>query len=132
MEVVDVDRNTGIDFGCDISLNWPYVMRLDPDGSALRTGMVQVGDQLVAVAGESVIGLPIGNVMERLGAADGASVQLIFFRGSREELQQAVGIAIDSDDGSQVSITVQRPGLPDEVLPAPRRADPRPCCRAEP
>ena len=64
----ELDRVTGIDLG-DLTLSWPYVMAMAPDGSAQRSSMIAIGDQLVAVAGQSVLGLPIGDVMERLGAA---------------------------------------------------------------
>ena len=68
---VAVDRVTGIDFGCDLTLRWPYVLALVPDGSADRTGEILLGDQLVAIAGASVLGLPIGEVMEKLANVEG-------------------------------------------------------------
>ena len=67
---VEIDRNTGIDFGCDLALRWPYVMSLVPNGAAERDGRIRVGDQLVAISGGSVIGLTIGDAMERLGTHD--------------------------------------------------------------
>ena len=59
---VELDRVTGIDFGCDLTLSWPYVMAMTPNGAAERSGEIEKGDQLVAIAGASVLGLPIGKV----------------------------------------------------------------------
>ena len=119
---VEVDRVTGIDFGCDLALRWPYVLALVPDGSAARTGEILLGDQLVAIAGVSVLGLPIGEVMDRLAAAEGGpDVALIFFRGEREELQNIVGA---SDAGpATATVTVTQPGQPDQVFEVPYGAN---------
>jgi ferredoxin len=118
---VELDKVTGVDFGCDLSLQWPYVLSMVPDGSAARSGVVLTGDQLVAVAGDSVLGLPIGDVMERLGAAEGPTVDLIFFRGERTQLQKIVGAG--STASATVSVTVQREGEPDLVLEVPYGAN---------
>jgi len=118
---VVVDRVTGVDFGCDLTLRWPYVLALVPDGSAARTGEVLVGDQLVAVAGSSILGLPIGEVMERLAAAEGAEVALTFFRGEREQLKS---IVVANDAGpATATITVQEPGEADVELVVPYGAN---------
>jgi len=120
---VDVDRVTGIDFGCDLQLRWPYVMGLVPNGAAARTGLIKLGDQLVAIAGESILGLGIGEAMERLGAAEGGTdVALTFFRGSREQLKSIVG-ADASGTPESVTITLQRPGLPDDQIRVPYGAN---------
>ena len=111
-----LDRKTGIDFGCDLTLSWPYVLSLDPDGAAAREGSVRVGDQLVAVAGSSVLGAPIGQAMEALGAAEGDEIDLMFFRGPRTQLRQLTGA--DQVEQVTVRITVQEPGHEDRVLEA--------------
>ena len=67
-------RATGIDFGCDMSLRWAYIMSLTPDGAAERSGELRIGDQLVAIAGQSVIGLPVSQCMSILAAVEGAEV----------------------------------------------------------
>ena len=67
-------RAAGIDFGCDMSLRWAYIMSLTPDGAAERSGELRIGDQLVAIAGQSVIGLPVSQCMSILAAVEGAEV----------------------------------------------------------
>jgi len=120
---LDIDRVTGIDFGCDLGLRWPYVMGLVPNGAAARTGLVLIGDQLVAIAGESVLGLTIGEAMEKLGAAEGgAEIPLTFFRGSRDQLQKIVG-ADSAGTPSVVTITLQVPGQPDQRIEVPYGAN---------
>jgi len=118
---VSLDRRTGIDFGCDLSLSWPYVLGLVPDGSAARTGLVQLGDQLVAVQGNSVLGLPLGEVMERLGRAEGAEIDLVFFRDTREQLQSIV--LTDAGDEATAAITVVQPGKPNVRFVVPYGAN---------
>ena len=118
---VAVDRVTGIDFGCDLQLRWPYVLALVPDGSAARTGEVLLGDQLVAIAGGSVLGLGIGEVMERLAAVDGKQVELTFFRGARDSLQAIVGAA--SAGPATSTITIKEAGKADIELVVPYGAN---------
>ena len=114
---VELDRVTGIDFGCDLTLRWPYVMALTPSGSAERTGLVRKGDQLVAVAGASVLGLPIGEVMTRLAAAEGATVELTLFRAEAAALQEL--LQASSDAPATVSVLVQQEGRDDIELTLP-------------
>jgi len=119
---VSVDRVTGIDFGCDLALRWPYVLALVPDGSAARTGEIRIGDQLVAIAGASVLGLPIAQVMEQLAAVTGDQVTLIFFRGEREQLQSIVGAGPDAGPAT-CTITLKQPGQSDMQLVVPYGAN---------
>ena len=116
-----LDRKTGIDFGCDLTLSWAYVLALDPDGSAAREGSVLKGDQLVAVAGASVLGAPIGQVMEALAALEGAEVDLMFFRGPRTLLRELTGA--NTLEKTTVRITVQEPGNADRELVVPYGAN---------
>ncbi|KAL1525187.1 hypothetical protein AB1Y20_020057 [Prymnesium parvum] len=117
---VSLERKTGIDFGCDITLRWPYVLSLVQGGSAERSGLVRPGDQLIQVAGESVVGEEIGKVMEMMAAVSGAEIDLLFFRGSREQLRELAGA---SDRAQTVSVTVQRPGKADVKFDVPYGAN---------
>jgi ferredoxin len=117
---VNLDRNTGIDFGSDISLRWPYVFGLNPDGSAARLGLVDIGDQLVAVDGNLIFQLEIGSIMEIIAAVEGSQIQMTFFKGSREELQELVGATVDQ---GPVYVTVQQPGKEDVVFEVPYGAN---------
>ena len=114
-------RVTGIDFGCDLSLRWAYIMGLTPDGSAERSGELRVGDQLVAISGQSVIGLPVAQVMDVLAAVEGAEVELLFFRGDRETLQRLVDAPTDAP--ATVRVTLQQQGQPDRTLDIPYGAN---------
>ena len=116
-----LDRKTGIDFGCDLTLSWPYVLAIDPDGSAAREGSVRKGDQLVAVAGASVLGAPIGQVMEALAALEGAEVDFMFFRGERTLLQELTGA--NKVEKTTVCIRVEEPGKEVRELVVPYGAN---------
>ena len=59
------------------------VLSLVPNGEAMNSGAVRIGDQLVAINGESAIGQEIAEAMTRLGAAQGDTLDLMFFRGQR-------------------------------------------------
>ena len=117
---VTLDRKTGIDFGCDLTLSWPYVLSLEANGAAERSGEVLIGDQLVAVGGASTVGAPIGQVMERMAALEGAEVELIFFRGTRALLQE---IVVKPTDQQTVTMTVQQSGQPDQEIVVPYGAN---------
>lgn len=123
---VSLDRVTGIDFGCDLSLRWPYVLAFTPGGAAERQGELRIGDQLLAVQGDSVIGQPIASAMERVAAAEGGEIEMLFFRGSRESLQALCAVA---QGPATISLTVQRAGQADQVrvriAPFPRGASRR-------
>ena len=75
------------------------------------------GDQLVAVAGASVLGLPIGEVMTRLAAAEGATVELTLFRAEAAALQEL--LQASSDAPATVSVLVQQEGRDDIELTLP-------------
>ena len=119
---VSLERKTGIDFGCDLTLSWPYVLSLEENGAAARSGLVMVGDQLVAVAGQSVLGLPIGEVMDRLGAYEGPEIALTFFRDTREQLQSVV-MAGGANGPATARVTVRQPGKPEQAFDVPYGAN---------
>ena len=117
---VSVDRVTGIDFGCDLQLSWPYVLAMVPDGSAARSGEIAIGDQLVAISVSSVLGLPIGQVMEQLAAVEGSEVALTFFRGERDLLQSIVGFRPEK---ATATITLLQEGKPAQEFIVPYGAN---------
>lgn len=117
---VELPRKTGIDLGCDLSLRWPYVLALEPGGAAELTGRVAVGDQLVGVGDEWTVGATVEEATERMRACPGSNVPLVFFRGTRQELQAEVGY----DAGSATTtITVKQPGADDVVFDVPAGAN---------
>lgn len=128
---VVLDRVTGVNFGCDLSLCWPYVMGMVPSGSAECSGEVLIGDQLVAVAGKNVLGLPMGEVMASLGTAEGAEISLTFFRGERAALQSCFDTP---DSQATATVTLREPGKPEQQFavpctpPADGRAPPARMC----
>lgn len=113
---VTIDRRTGIDFGCDLSLCWPYVLALVPGGAAELCGEIAIGDQLLGVGSTNLVGAEMSAVTEVMSKAEGESMRLTLFRGGREELQQSVGY-----EGlpPTVSIRVVRDGQPDLAFTAP-------------
>lgn len=112
---VSISKRTGIDFGCDLSLRWPYVLALVPGGAAELSGQIEVGDQIIGVGRTSVVGATIADATELMVNSETDEVVLTLFRGSRPELQQAVGF----DGGPKVvNIRVVQPGQPDFTFSA--------------
>jgi ferredoxin len=120
---IRLSRFTGIDWGTDLSFRFVYVRGIDPNGSAARavaTGTsgqkIKVNDQLCEVqpvvlqqqqqqqqqqniaASINVIGAPFDYVMNQFSQLDPSitDVDLVFFRGTREELQLLCGTGEDS------------------------------------
>mmetsp|Transcript_24449 Transcript_24449/g.31759 ORF Transcript_24449/g.31759 Transcript_24449/m.31759 type:complete len:309 (+) Transcript_24449:104-1030(+) len=116
---INLSRATGIDFGTDISFRWVYVMGLEPGGAADLTGLVEKGHQIVAVNGESVLGATFDYVMQKLATVEGREVNLTFFIGSREELQEAT---VGSTGPRTVTLTVREKGKSEKTLTAPAGA----------
>lgn len=111
----NITKPTGIDFGCDLSLRWPYVLGLVPGGAAGLSGQVEVGDQVLGIGRTSVVGATIAEATGVLAASDGAELLLTLFRGSRAELQQAVGFM---GGPSVVNIRVLQAGQPELTFQA--------------
>jgi len=89
---VSLDRPTGIEFATDLSLKFVYIMEVKENSPAqLSPTPVEVGDQLVAVNGDECIGQAFGDVATLLGEKPAQSLRFRFFRGSKQELLNAVG-----------------------------------------
>jgi ferredoxin len=123
---VRLSRALGIDWGADLSFRYVYVRGMDPTGAAARSGKVQTGDYLcqqtavvtnnknetTAVATEApnvtvnLVGAPFDYVMQSFADLDKTvqEVDLVFFRGTKEELQALV--QGDSDANATITVTV--------------------------
>jgi len=129
-----LSRATGIEWGTDLSFAFVYVRAMDPTGAAAMSGKIQVGDQLCQLQavpiettkeGEeappvvNLVGAPFDYVMSAF-AGLGKTVQeldMVFFRGSKEELKAACTGGEASSDPDTVTITVvENKGSGKEVL----------------
>jgi ferredoxin len=110
-----IGKRTGIDFGCDLSLSWPYVLGLVPGGSAELNGQIEIGDQLLGVGRTSVVGAQIAEATQLMAESESDELLLTLFRGSRLELQQAVGF-----EGLPPTVTIRviQPGQPELTFTA--------------
>ncbi|CAM9617179.1 unnamed protein product [Chrysoparadoxa australica] len=113
---ITIPRATGISWGTDLSFSWVYVRDLEPDGGAAMSGEVKRGHQLINVNGETCLGAPFDYVMDLISKAEGENIDLAFFRGTKDELQELVGATIGPQT---VTITVKEAGKPDTVLTGP-------------
>eukprot|EP00288_Rhodomonas_lens_P009326 CAMPEP_0177731016 /NCGR_PEP_ID=MMETSP0484_2-20121128/22318_1 /TAXON_ID=354590 /ORGANISM="Rhodomonas lens, Strain RHODO" /LENGTH=305 /DNA_ID=CAMNT_0019244085 /DNA_START=209 /DNA_END=1126 /DNA_ORIENTATION=- len=87
-----LDRPTGIEFATDLSLKFVYVMEVKDNSPAqLSVTPVEKGDQLCGINGEECIGEAFKDVAELLGKAPNKPLSFRFFRGSKQELLDAVG-----------------------------------------
>lgn len=129
---VDLPSATGIKWGSDLSLRWPRVLGFDDGSAAGAEGSVEIGDQLVAIDGEAIIGSKLTDVIDMLRIARAKPyVGLDLFRGSDKELQLMLWKAQNGGDdappmptGRQtVDITVIQPGKENRVLTVPMGAN---------
>jgi ferredoxin len=143
---VRLSRAMGIDWGTDLSFSYVYVRGMDPAGAAAMSKQVQVGDQLCeltpvvrdnnAPTSIYLLGAPFDYVMESFASMDKTTyeVDLVFFRGSKNELK-AVASGTTSDSSSEnerITVTViQNKGAPNEstqTLTAPAGVNLRQLC----
>jgi ferredoxin len=134
---IRLPRAAGIDWGTDLSFSFVYVRGMDPSGAAAFSGLIEPGDHLCEIQAvapidstdptfpNSVLGAPFDFVMSTFGGLDRSikDVDLVFFRGTKDELKAACsgdGAAVDQET---VTITViQNKGAKDEetkLLQAP-------------
>ena len=68
-----------------------FVQSLKEDGIAAQHGVLQEGDQLVAVNTAKVSGLPFDDALGTIVDATGETTKLVLFRGSAEQLYGKTG-----------------------------------------
>ncbi|KAL7447383.1 hypothetical protein ACHAXM_010678 [Skeletonema potamos] len=124
---IRLPRATGIEWGTDLSFSFVYVRDLEPSGAAALSGEVEVGDQIcelrpVIEDGEdgevvSLIGAPFDEVMNAFASLGRKvkDVDLVFFRGSKDELKAACkGGALSDQDEKIVVTVIQNKGSKEE------------------
>jgi ferredoxin len=140
---IRMPRAAGIEWGTDLSFSFVYVRGMDPSGAAATSGLIQPNDQLCEIqavppladspptAPNNVLGAPFDHVMSTFGGL-GRAVQdtdLVFFRGTKDELKAACSQDGNGADPETVTITViQNKGAKDEetkLLQAPAGANVR-------
>ena len=121
-------RALGIDWGTDLSFSFVYVRDLEPSGAASLSGEVEIGDQICELRpltpeddGEAVnlIGAPFDEVMGAFASLgkNVRDVELVFFRGTKEELKAACAGGSLSEEDEKITITViQNKGAKDESI----------------
>lgn len=110
---VRLSRATGIEWGTDLSFSFVYVRQMDPSGSAAQSGQVQVKDQLCELKADrsdpiNLIGAPFDFVMESFASLgkEITDLDLVFFRGTKEELKKACVGGDAAPDPEIVTVTV--------------------------
>eukprot|EP00616_Rhizochromulina_sp_CCMP1243_P010143 CAMPEP_0118963304 /NCGR_PEP_ID=MMETSP1173-20130426/1265_1 /TAXON_ID=1034831 /ORGANISM="Rhizochromulina marina cf, Strain CCMP1243" /LENGTH=204 /DNA_ID=CAMNT_0006911627 /DNA_START=113 /DNA_END=727 /DNA_ORIENTATION=+ len=79
----------------DPSTGGVFVASLADGGAAASEGSLMVGDQLVAVSGENVLGLVFDDALGKIVDSEGEKTGLIFFRGGVTNLYGNLGPADD-------------------------------------
>lgn len=68
-----------------------FVLSLSPEGAAAKDGSIKPGDQLVAVEGSEVHGLPFDDALGKIIECEGEDVGLVLFRGDAGMLYGPTG-----------------------------------------
>lgn len=123
---VRIPRAPGIEWGTDLSFAFVYVRAMEPAGAASLSGMVSNGDQICQLqpvilnqdeANENIstdpinlVGASFDAVMNAFATLDRSIqlVDLVFFKGTKEELKAAAsgGSGENSSDPDVITITV--------------------------
>ena len=127
---IRLPRATGIEWGTDLSFSFVYVRDLEPSGAAALSGEIEVGDQICELRpviedgdddGEvvSLIGAPFDEVMNAFASLGRTvkDVDLVFFRGTKDELKAACKGGSLSDQDEKIMVTViQNKGTKEEEI----------------
>ena len=68
-----------------------FVQSLKEGGEAEKNGVLNEGDQLVAVNTEKVSGMPFDDALGKIVEAEGETTKLVLFRGSAKQLYGPTG-----------------------------------------
>lgn len=123
---VRLPRAPGIEWGTDLSFSFVYVRALEPAGPASISGMVSNGDQIcelrpvnlnpeetnenISTDPINLVGASFDAVMNSFATLDRSIqlVDLVFFKGTKEELKAAAsgGSGDNASDPDVITITV--------------------------
>ena len=125
---IRLSRALGIDWGTDLSFSFVYVRDLEPSGAALLSGEVEIDDQICelqsvgAKDGDepiNLIGAPFDEVMGAFAnlGREVRDVDLVFFRGTKDELKALCAGGSSTQEDEKITITViQNKGSKDETI----------------
>ncbi|KAL7474512.1 hypothetical protein ACHAW6_000486 [Cyclotella cf. meneghiniana] len=115
---VRISRATGIEWGTDLSFSFVYVRALEPAGAASLSGEVMVGDQICELRSVSDDG-DVGDATNLVGAGfdvvmnafaslnkNVRELDIVFFRGSKEELKALCTAGSNLNESEDITITV--------------------------
>ena len=112
---VNLSRATGIEWGTDLSFSFVNVRDMDPAGDAAMSGVVKVGDQLCELKAVqkgaqpvNLVGAPFDFVMEAFADLEKTvtNVELVFFRGTKDELKAAAKGGSATTETETITVTV--------------------------
>ena len=126
---VRLSRALGIDWGTDLSFSFVYVRGMEPSGSASLSGAVEPMDQICEMrpvrskAGDAPVNLLGASFDAVMGAfaslgREVREVDLVFFRGTKEELRAACagGKSPGGGGGDAITITVVQDKGPNQSI----------------
>lgn len=109
-------RATGIEWGTDLSFSFVYVRDMEPGAPAFNSNLIDVGDQICEFRAYGddeaqvipLIGASFDNVMTSFAALKRTvkEVELVFFKGSKEELIDLCEGGDSSKDKDEDVITI--------------------------
>ena len=117
---VRLSRAAGIEWGTDLSFSFVYIRTMEPAGAADLSGELEVGDQLCElrpVLGQGadekaapvpLVGAPFDMVMNAFATLsnDVREIDLVFFRGTKDELKSLASGGGGKAEADTITITV--------------------------
>jgi len=123
---IRLPRAPGIEWGTDLSFAFVYVRDLDPTGPASMSGVVNKGDQLCELIPVeegaqpfNLLGASFDTVMGSFASLGKTVtyVDLVFFKGTKDELKAACEGGGDGKEKKDITVTViQDKGSPNEKV----------------
>lgn len=110
---IRIPRAPGIEWGTDLSFSFVYVRTLDPTGPAAMSGLVEEGHQLCELKEDdkkpiNLLGAPFDYVMDAFANLEKTTkvVELVFFKGSKDDLKTVCTGNAASAEPELITITV--------------------------
>lgn len=140
---IRLPRAPGIEWGTDLSFSFVYVREMDPTGPAFMSKQIENGDQLCELRALTeddtekainLLGAPFDFVMTSFAELDKTvkEIDLVFFRGTKEQLKAVCTGEGATADKETITITViENKGSEKEVvktITAPAGANVRQVC----
>jgi len=102
-----------------------FIKSVVPGGACDRDGAVQVGDTVLSVNGENVVGLSVAEIRERIVGPIGSEVAVALESGATGQIYERVLVRGNAQPVRREDVSMLRSGAPDSQYQLSRSMDAR-------